>query len=259
MKFNKQIRAGVYLDQQDRFVLNFTEDGSNDLIDLIGPVRETEFRGNVYRFGYEFNQDVNKKLRTRFIQYIKGIVDEKIPDSDLMKLIYKPMYVLQTMVNRYELECLVYPGSNRSGLVIKLIQAINSMTSRFMKGATFELVKQAPIDIRFNLDAFERVYEDNPNYQQMLKHVEEKLLPAIHSLDYFSIAAAVKTKYRPFIENFLNFSEEDLKRFSRLNASKILVVDDINTSGSTLDDIIRTLLTINPDAEIFIYTLFGKD
>lgn len=41
----------------------------------------------------------------------------------------------------------------------------------------------------------------------------------------------------------------------KLKGNKILIVDDMNTSGSTLDEIVRILGTVNNNCEIYIYTL----
>ena len=83
-------------------------------------------------------------------------------------------------------------------------------------------------------------------------------MPTIEKLDYFSLAASVKPKYRRYIKNFFDFSEEDVKRINNLQGKKILIVDDINTSGSTLNEILRIVRKINPDCEIFIYTHIGN-
>lgn len=45
---------------------------------------------------------------------------------------------------------------------------------------------------------------------------------------------------------------------SQINSGNILIVDDVNTSGSTLREIIRIIREINKDCNIFIYTLIGK-
>lgn len=45
----------------------------------------------------------------------------------------------------------------------------------------------------------------------------------------------------------------------RLKGNKILIVDDMNTSGSTLEEIVRILGTVNNNCEIYIYTLIGSN
>ena len=44
-----------------------------------------------------------------------------------------------------------------------------------------------------------------------------------------------------------------------IQSGKILIVDDINTSGSTLNEIIRIIRKINNQCEIYIFTLIGKE
>ena len=44
-----------------------------------------------------------------------------------------------------------------------------------------------------------------------------------------------------------------------LDAKNILIVDDINTSGSTLRELLRIINEINSNCNIYIYTLIGKN
>ena len=46
--------------------------------------------------------------------------------------------------------------------------------------------------------------------------------------------------------------------YARAQGQNILVVDDINTSGSTLDEILRVLNRVNRNANIFVFTLIGN-
>ena len=155
---------------------------------------------------------------------------------------------------------MVYPVSGRSQLVKKMLMSIYENTSHETERFSFEVVKKTPIEISFDWKAFDMIYRDNQNYQAMVKHVNEKILPLIKKLDYFSLAKSVKPKYRPFIKNYLGFPDiSKLEEFSKLNGKNILIVDDINTSGSTLNEILRILNAVNNRCNIYIYTLIGKD
>ena len=58
---------------------------------------------------------------------------------------------------------------------------------------------------------------------------------------------------------FLDFATpEDVAKFSEFQGSNILVVDDINTTGSTLHEILRILGKVNSGANIYVYTLIGR-
>ena len=112
--------------------------------------------------------------------------------------------------------------------------------------------------IEFDWESFEADYgDDSYRYSQMSDYVKNELLPKIHNLDYFSLAHSVKPKYRRYIKNFLNLDEIQANRLASLKGNNILIVDDINTSGATIDEILRIISLINNSCNIYIYTLIG--
>lgn len=129
-----------------------------------------------------------------------------------------------------------------------------------MGRVSFELVKKAPTEVEFDWEQLEADTADDPNqYKQMRRYAEDVILPAIRELDYFSLAQNVKPKYRKYIMNYLDFANaRELEKFSKLQGSNILVVDDINTSGSTLNEILRILNKVNQNCNIYVYTLIGN-
>ena len=257
---NNSISAGIRPDTDGHYVFDYTYNLPSDIIHIQPPQLYKSIEGNnVYWFGYMFNDDVSSKDRTSFINYLKGIGDDKISASDLKHLIELPLDELNNNINLYHIDCFVYPLSNRSELVSTMVKTINRWTSREMDRLSFELVKSAPKDIGFDWKSFSSDYERDPlRYKQMSKYIEDKLLPKIHQLDYFSLAHNVKPKYRPYIQNFLKMSESDIEILSRLQGDNILVVDDINTSGSTIQEIIRIISSVNSNCNIYIYTLIGN-
>ena len=93
----------------------------------------------------------------------------------------------------------------------------------------------------------------------MCEYVNTQLIPKIKGLDYFSLANAVKPKYRKYIKDYLGFvTQADLERFAKVQGDNILIIDDINTSGATLDEILNVLNKVNHNSNIFIFTLLGN-
>jgi predicted amidophosphoribosyltransferase len=86
------------------------------------------------------------------------------------------------------------------------------------------------------------------------------MLEMIHQKDYFTIAKDVKkSRLRPYIMNFLKFkSDEDKELCSLIRQQNVLVIDDVTTSGSTLNEVLRTLRILNEDNEITIFSLIGR-
>lgn len=255
----RYVSAGVRPDN-DNYIIDYTYNYPEDLIFIEEPQLYQSMHDNdIYYFGYRFTDVTNSVDRTKFIHSVKQIGDSPLSDNELDQFIKRPLKYLNKYVNLSNIDCMVYPLSNRSPLVKKMIRAINDLTQHDMSRCSFELVKQAPTNIGFDFESFEADYGDAPGYQDMLKYAKKQLVPALRSLDYFSIAQNVKSKYRPYITGFLGFNNpEDVERFGKLQGANILVVDDINTTGSTLHEILRKLSKLNSNCNIYVYTLIGN-
>lgn len=262
----KKVSEGVtkIKDTDSSFAFDFENDTPDDILDIATvQIKETSIGDNVYWFGYEFNSNIDSDTRTRFIHWIKGLYDEenRPKSAELYRFIDRPIAQLSKKVPFVSFDSIVYPRSGRSALVNSIIRVVLNYVDRDSKKLTFELVKNLPQYIDFDFDALKAACGDDTNkYNQKEKHVAQTLLPKIKNLDYFSIAENVKFSYRPYIKNFLKFENEIAeKAFTALNNPKVLVIDDINTSGSTITEIIRIIKKINPEAEIYIFTLIGKE
>ena len=88
-----------------------------------------------------------------------------------------------------------------------------------------------------------------------------EMVDLIHQKDYFTIAKDVKkSRFRPYIMNFLKFaSEADEQLCKSIRQQNILIIDDVTTSGSTLNEILRTLRILNEDNSITIFSIMGRN
>lgn len=242
------------------YTFDYTYDYPNDILDIVPPKLYKSAKTNyVYWFGYKFKDHVSSKIRSDFIHYIKGLRDPCISASELAQFIGVPLKELNKQISTFDIDCIVYPVSGRSTLVDSILDETLRCVSRMSSKCSFGLVKSAPIDIEFDWDSFELKNATNVNYSQMVDYVQTIVLPKIRSLDYFSLARDVKPKYRKYITNFLDFDETTLNKFQSLHGENILVIDDINTSGSTIDEIIRILRAIDKKSNIYVFTLIGRE
>ena len=254
---NSKICSGVSVDTQGNYIFDYYSNSDSDIVELHNPqLYESTFGNGIYRFGYEFNDTASSKDRTQFIQYLNGIGDNQISEEELVKFISRPLAAL----NLFDLDCFIYPLSNRSKLATEIVKVINRFISRDMTKMSFELVKSIPNEVEFDWKSFIADNgDDEDRLTQMTEYVENTLMPKIHDLDYFSLAKSVKPKYRKCITNYLRFSSDDVNRLAKLDNANVLIVDDINTSGATLDEILRIVKKINRTCAIYIYTLIGRD
>lgn len=89
----------------------------------------------------------------------------------------------------------------------------------------------------------------------MCKYVATEILPRLQELDYSFIVKDMKTEYRKYLIGIQELNTfEEIEKYSKLKGSCILIVD-----GSTRDEITRILKRVNPECEIFIYTLIANE
>ena len=132
------------------------------------------------------------------------------------------------------------------------------------------LVKALPSNISFDMKAYEKQYLDDvlengmPRYSQAAKEQAKSsindMLEMIHKKDYFTIAKDVKkSRFRPYMMQFLKFaSKADEELCAIIRNQNVLIIDDVTTSGSTLNEILRTLRILNEDNDISIFSLIGR-
>ena len=196
----KKLTEGISYDEvTNSYNISFQNDSQSDIINLMAPeIYGAEFLGNVYYFGYKFKDSVPSKIRSDFIHWLKGLKETKPTDYQYREIIAKPLRVLDKLIGLKNFSLFVYPVSNRSTLVQKIIETCGMMMQRDLRGLSAEMVKNLPI--------------------------------------------------------INNNHEKDLL----IQSDKILLVDDINTIGATLSEIIRIIRNINVEAEIYVFTLLGK-
>ena len=196
----KKLTEGISYDEvTNSYNISFQNDSQLDIINIMAPeIYEAEFLDNVYYFGYKFKDSVPSKIRSDFIHWLKGLKETKPIDYQYREIIAKPLRVLDKLIGLKNFSLFVYPVSNRSTLVQKIIETCGMMMQRDLRGISVEMVKNLPI--------------------------------------------------------INNNHEKDLL----IQSDKILLVDDINTIGATLSEIIRIIRNINVEAEIYVFTLLGK-
>lgn len=258
---------GVTYDiEEKKFVFDFEHDNIEDIVSLTGSGYQVEAFGKCFYYGYEFSEQVESSVRTAFIKYVK--FTEALQDTpDLTDFIKKAIDDLHKKINLYNYDVVVMPQSSS-----KVNQYMLRYIYRFAQPSLYKmtLVKALPSNISFDMKAYEKQYLDDvlengmPRYSQAAKEQAKSsindMLEMIHKKDYFTIAKDVKkSRLRPYIMNFLKFeSDEEKELCSMIRKQNVLVIDDVTTSGSTLNEVLRTLRILNEDNQITIFSLIGR-
>ena len=257
----------TFNEKEQSFVFDFEHDGIEDIVRLTGNGYQIEAFGKCFYYGYEFAGHVTGTTRGNFIKYLK--FQKSLRDNpNLTKFIKKAVDNLNAKVNLYDYDLVIMPESSSkvNEFMLRYIYRFAQPMHR-----EIELVKALPGNISFDMDSYERQYLNDvlengrPRYTEKQKEevrdTINEMVDLIHQKDYFTIAKDVrKSRFRPYIMNFLKFaSEADEQLCKSIRQQNILIIDDVTTSGSTLNEILRTLRILNEDNSITIFSIMGRN
>lgn len=256
----------TYNSEQNQFLFDFEHDGQNDIIRLTGCGYDVTAFSHCFYYGYEFSEEIDGALRSAFIKYVK-FTDNLRENPEITHYIQKAIDDLSRKINLYDYDLVVMPESSS-----KVNQYMLRYIYRFAQPMLrqMELVKALPENISFDMDGYQETYLDaklengRPRYTELQKNQVKAsindMMDLIHKKDYFTIAKDVKkNRMRPFITDFLKFAnEKDELLCKTIRQQNVLVIDDIATSGSTLNEVLRSLRILNEDNKITIFSLIGR-
>ena len=239
----------TYDNTEKKFVFDFEHDGAEDIVSLTGDGYQVEAFGKCFYYGYEFSEQVDSSVRTAFIKYVK--FTEALQNTpNLTNFIKKAIDNLDKHINLFNYDLVVMPESSSkvNQYMLRYIYRFAQPTLRKM-----ELVKALPSNISFDMDGFEQSYLNDvlengrPRYTEAQKEEVRQ-----------SISKMLELIHQKVIE-FLKFaSENDKELYATIRKQNVLVIDDVTTSGSTLNEILRSLRIVNDDNNITIFSLIGR-
>ena len=267
----------VYNPKSDVFEFCFTSNAQECIIEFVDlplmPVLLDDVEGmsNVYYFGYEFlnNDYASSKIRTKFLHELRfndHFTTQEHKELFVKNALSKLKKALDITIN--DVGIVIYPRS-RSSLNQYLLQLFYALTHS--KAKSFEVIKELPRNVQFHWEEFanhelEAYANGRPRYTEPQKAEQTakigRLLEEIHTLDYFSIAESVRTnKYKSYMSNYFYFDAPDMQQhFTEIcrTEGKILILDDVSTTGATLKEIIKIVRLFNKRSDIILFTLIGK-
>lgn len=140
----------------------------------------------------------------------------------------------------------------------------------------YEFSEQVDGNVRsafINYVKFAKNLQDNPDLTDFIKNAIDNLSKKINLYDYNLVvmpesSSKVNQYMLRYIYRFaqpklckmeeLLCEDKDEKLCATIRQQNVLIIDDVTTSGSTLNEILRTLRILNEDNEITIFSLIGR-
>lgn len=259
---------GIKQNTDSTFKFDFEHDDSSDIISLTNPTIHQSSLQNIhfYYFAYKFNDLVPSTIRTKFIHHLKF----DCMTSEKARFVKDAISKFGHTLSIQQFEYIIYPQSS-SDLTKNIVSEIRKIALPEFSIGTIELTKAMPQNIGFDYDGYKLFLKNATNPNGTKKYGNDKMVQStldaakeqmakIHNLEYFSIAKNIKGKYKDFLTRFYQFKDDkDSSIYKALKNGKVLVVDDIMMSGTTLLQLFKALKTVNPSITPIVFTLLGKE
>jgi len=256
-----------------QFEYEWHKDRKGGIVDLVTPKlyqdKSYQFEAKVYYFGYKFNN--NAQGKKEFINYLKRInsVEYEDIDNDLTKFLRRPIIALSQKLNGLrKIDKIVYPGSDTSSLnkaIIYYIEKQNGYAKNDFDN-TYEMIKNNIDSVIFNEQKF-RIYLLNKNISE--SQIKEQIIEIKKKLATSKIFSIKEWDYnnqidlRQFFSNFLMFRNQKIINdiIDLDNNSNILLLDDLKTSGRTINEMLNYLKKLSDVKgkrhNYYVFTMFG--
>lgn len=264
---NSILSEGVRYDSESNsFTFDFNHDSELDFIRLEQVGHHIEQFGRCYYYGYEFSDDIDSKIRSKFINLIK--FPESFEDArDIQLFITKAVGYLDSQISLPKYNVVIYPQSLSELNRVMLSYLSRITTTKYIE---IELIKELPHNIKFDYDRFtfevlNSKVNNKPRYTEKQKQdVIEKIgqmMEDVHNSDYFSIARNIKKyRFRQYIKNYYKFKDKRSEElYKTITQTNVILLDDIVTSGTTIYHLLNTLRSLNDSNNIVVFSLIGKE
>ena len=224
--------------QGEVYKLDFSGDADGDIMSLkfSNKKRKKMYSGPTeYEYYYAFEFDSNDK---EFLESLKSL-DDKISPDEAKMLVNKAVIGFDHAFNAASYDTIVYPQS--SSVILKKLatQLHNKSGNSFTIPDSF--VKASRGEIKFDHAKIDKL-------PLRTKKEVERIIRKIKSEEGTFKIHSVWSKYRKFIQEFLIFNkDQDRKVFNAITGKKVILLDDYRTSGTTLKEMISSLLALKPE------------
>lgn len=266
-----KIDEGIRKDETGHYIFDKDFDFDKDIIKLCTNTSGTKQIGNVtIYYGFEFNNKASSKEQKEFRDALK----HKITDDDVFYGEEARRFVQDGIYNMDEMKSLsdfgvvistasTYGEKTLTGLMCQIcwdempdrIPCCNlRLLKKFCKDVTFD-EKKAKEALMKTLK-----YADEEDANEAVENLKKQFNKAIKDGGLFKMKIYQPVAGRIGFMDFLKFetpAHQELYRTLK-EGTEVLICEDFITSGSTVNEIIRFLNTINPNNKVSVFVLINQ-
>lgn len=254
MKNIKRIIKGVLLEGiqniDGEYTFDTKQDRKDDIIQFktgISSVLDNMY-GDKVLIGIPFNKEGDHSKKLQFIKDLKW--GDRIPENIINHTLDIVVDNLDNQINLSSFDYIVSPKSS-SELNKKLMDRISSKTDANVVSDFF--IKNEVSKIYMDVDKAKSDGKNNKFIKRLSKRFE-----LAKSVDNQSIKLQPLNRYeRMYLRDFLRVSDNHKLLSLVMGESKVLVVDDIFSSGKTTNEMVLILKSLGV-GDITIFTLFAN-
>lgn len=252
-----------------KLICNWTE--ANPKMDFLSIPsvlqRGKTFGKNDYWFGFIYNSVSNKFNDFRiFRNKILKTKDFKTKyEIDYLQFIEYPIEKLYNMGVMGDVKAIVHPeDKNMSTLFRDITDRIRVSIKKYLNDKniivdSFTVFKKKWLEVTVDNKEYKKWLRSNTDLNKLEIENEidyiNSILKGFQSDDLtkdlpFAMKHISYRDLKLFVRDFFKFNETQKKYFEWMQPSTILIIDDIVTNGSTIDEISRLIHSINSDHKI---------
>lgn len=256
-----QIYGGIYVENK-AVKFNWNEDRQGDVLSLCQDTSgEFDKMGVRYIYGYEFNEGVSGNAKRLVRDYLKKLAPgNHLFDEDVDKFAENGIFRIENYDALDSFDATVSIESTSDSF--SLINVMDQFFFEYCRCRDFEfkLLKQTYEHVTFDAKkAADVLRESGWSDKDIRKEIEftvNKFNELKQSGQLFQMKRFIPKEIRQGFINFLKFkTEAEEETYRNLQGSNVLIYDDFYTSGSTINEIIRYLHSINDKNTLTVFIL----
>ena len=231
--------------ENNNFIFDYVTDKDTDIIKLTNiEIKPSKFHHSVYYYGYKANCKTD--IYHNFIKYLKM--------SDITGDIKQFVDIaIDDLINKVtDIDYVIYPQSH-----CRLNDYMAKRICDNFNCYKWCVSKNTPNKVQFDWEKFYSKFKGNDEYKNKITNYISNFMNVINKSNSFNFTKQVPPKYRQYITNFLIIDDTEYINYI-LNSKNILIVDDILSTGATINEIITMLNNVGYKGNIIVFSLINN-